>query len=129
MKHEQILNGTICPYCTQDSEFVDSEVIYGYGRSYGMIYLCRDCDAYVGVHDGTDKSKGSLANYELRRARNKAHKAFDKLWINAENRRLARFNAYQKLSMAMKIETDKCHIGMFDINKCEQVIELTKGEM
>ena len=51
---DELLTGKICPYCGKPTEFVDSSVIYG--RSYGMIYLCRDCRAYVGVHKGTDLS-------------------------------------------------------------------------
>ena len=31
-----------------------------------MIYICKPCDAYVGVHKGTDKALGRLANKELR---------------------------------------------------------------
>lgn len=51
----------ICPYCGRVAKYVDSSVIY-YGHSYGMAYLCRPCNAYVGVHHGTDRPKGSLAN-------------------------------------------------------------------
>lgn len=39
-----------CDYCGKRAEFVDSKVVHG--RSYGMIYLCRHCMAYVGVHKG-----------------------------------------------------------------------------
>ena len=53
-----------CDYCGREAEFVDSKIIYG--RSYGKIYLCRNCMAYVGVHKGTDKPLGRLANAELR---------------------------------------------------------------
>ena len=42
-----------CDYCGRETEYVDSKVIYG--KSYGKIYLCRNCMAYVGVHKGTDK--------------------------------------------------------------------------
>ena len=42
-----------CDYCGRQAEYVDSKVIYG--KSYGMMYLCRNCMAYVGVHKGTDK--------------------------------------------------------------------------
>jgi hypothetical protein len=44
-----LMSNPICPYCNQESQFVDSSVIYG--KSYGMIYLCSDCDAYVGCHN------------------------------------------------------------------------------
>ena len=39
------MSNPICPYCNQESQFVDSSVIYG--KSYGMIYLCSDCDAIM----------------------------------------------------------------------------------
>lgn len=59
-----IFKGKVCPYCKEQTEYVDSACIYG--KSYGMIYLCRKCDAYVGVHKGTNKALGRLANKELR---------------------------------------------------------------
>jgi hypothetical protein len=57
---DEILSGKICPYCKAKTSFVDSSLIYN--KSYGMIYICFECDAYVGCHKGTDKAKGSLAN-------------------------------------------------------------------
>lgn len=48
-----------CDYCGRQAEYVDSKVVYG--KSYGMMYLCRNCMAYVGVHKGTDKPLGRLA--------------------------------------------------------------------
>ncbi|MBO7256277.1 MAG: hypothetical protein J6V04_03005 [Bacteroidales bacterium] len=45
-----ILTGKICPYCGKDSELIDSSEIYG--TSYGPMYICRDCDAYVGCYTG-----------------------------------------------------------------------------
>ena len=68
---DEIIAGKICPYCGKPTEYVDSSIIYG--RSYGMIYLCRDCRAYVGVHKGTDQALGRLANAELREAKKEAH--------------------------------------------------------
>lgn len=54
-----------CDYCGQQAEYVDSKIIYG--RSYGMMYLCRTCMAYVGVHKGTDKPLGrwQMPNYVI----------------------------------------------------------------
>lgn len=46
----------VCPYCGRVAKYVDSSVIY-YGHSYGMAYLCRPCNAYVGVHHGTRPSQ------------------------------------------------------------------------
>ena len=30
-----------CDYCGRQAEYVDSKVVYG--KSYGMMYLCRNC--------------------------------------------------------------------------------------
>lgn len=52
-KRHQINSAKICPYCYGKPEYVDSKEIYGV--SYGMVYLCRSCDAYVGVHHKNSK--------------------------------------------------------------------------
>ena len=53
-----------CDYCQASAELVDSKVIYG--RSYGLMWLCRPCGAWVGTHEGTEKPLGRLANADLR---------------------------------------------------------------
>jgi len=108
-----------CDYCGQRAEFVDSKVVYG--SSHGMIYLCRDCDAYVGVHKGTKQPKGRLANAELRSYKKKAHTAFDPLWRYDG---MTRRQAYQWLSKQMKIPESEAHIGMFDVARCVRAIQL-----
>lgn len=62
-----MLKGRICPYCHIKTEYKNSVDIYG--ADYGMIYICPKCRAYVGVHKGTDKAKGRLANEYLRRCK------------------------------------------------------------
>lgn len=108
----------ICQYCGREAEFVDSAEVYD-GRSYGMIYLCRHCDAYVGVHKGTDRPLGILANKELRRWKNAAHAAFDPLWRSGKYKRRT---AYKLLSEKMGMPKERTHIGMFDIEQCKQAI-------
>lgn len=71
---KEIITGKVCPYCGNTTDLIDSAEIYG-GVSYGMIYICRDCNAYVGCHSGTSIAKGRLANAELRAAKKK-HIAF-----------------------------------------------------
>lgn len=115
----------MCDYCGRQTEYVDSAVVYG-GRSYGMIYLCRRCNAYVGVHKGTDQPLGRLANAELRRWKSAAHAAFDPLWkhgIYRGNRR----KAYKWLAKQMGIPEAHTHIGMFDVDKCKQVIMICQN--
>jgi hypothetical protein len=124
-----ILKGRVCPYCSKETEYVDSAAVYS--RSYGMIYLCRPCDAYVGVHKGTDKALGRLANKELREAKKAAHANFDSLWKrkmeNGFSKSKARAKAYAWLSKEMNLEAGLTHIGMMDVNQCQQVIEICKA--
>lgn len=116
-----------CGYCGKQAEFVDSKVIY-HGKSYGMIYLCRCCPgyAYVGVHKGTDRPKGTLANAELREWRKAAHHAFDPLWQQGsfKHRRKA---AYSWLAQMMGLPVAEAHIGLFDASKCQQVINICQS--
>lgn len=115
-----------CDYCGTLTMFVDSKVIYG--KSYGMIYLCPNCGAYVGVHKGTDKPLGRLANAELRKWKNAAHRAFDPLWQRGPF--LGRRNAsYGWLAKQMQLPVEKTHIGMFDIENCRKAIAICESKM
>lgn len=116
-----------CPYCGKRAEFVDSAEIY-HGRSYGMIYLCRPCDAYVGCHGNGkgDAPKGRLANAELRRWKIAAHNAFDPLWKYGPFRG-RRNAAYAWLAEQMGLPKEQTHIGMFDVAQCQQVIQICKN--
>lgn len=114
------MRNVICNYCGQPAEYTDSAVIYG--RSYGMIYLCRKCGAYVGVHRGTDKPKGTLANAELREYRKSAHMFFDPLWRSGPFRG-RRKDAYRWLAGMLGLPVERTHIGMFDIPQCKRVVE------
>lgn len=129
----------ICPYCNAPVELVDSARVYG-GISFGFIWCCSrypDCDARVGVHPGTDRPLGVLANRELRNARMAAHKAFDKIWkSNLYTRPFpdgvkrpvtikgARSAAYAWLAQSLAIDPQDCHIGQFDEPTCIRVIQL-----
>lgn len=118
-----ILMGKACPYCNKPSALVDSAIIYG--KSYGMIYLCKDCDAYCGVHKGTNKALGRLANRELREAKKQAHYYFDMIW-KEPLKLMSRSDAYNGLSAWMNLHPDLTHIGMFDIDQCKDAIQFAK---
>ncbi len=111
----------ICPYCHEAAKLVDSAIVYG--RSFGPIWDCRPCDAYVGVHANspTHKAKGSLANRELREWRKRAHAAFDRLWQSGQMTRPA---AYLLLQEKMGMNSREGHIGKFTIEQCRKVVEL-----
>lgn len=116
----------ICDYCGKQVRFVDSSIVYG--RHYGKIYYCPDCEAWVGVHKGTDKPLGRLANAELRKQKKIAHAVFDTLWRGKLN---GRKRAYKWLAEHMGLPIEKTHIGLFDVDQCKQVIDICqklKGE-
>jgi hypothetical protein len=109
----------ICPYCNKPAELKDSSVIYG--KSYGLIYICFPCNAYVGTHRGTSTPLGTLANSELRKLRKQCHSIFDLIWKSGK---MSRFEAYVWLSKQLKIDINQCHIGMFDVDQCKKVMEV-----
>lgn len=117
-----------CWYCLCAAVYVDSAEVYN-GQSHGMIYLCRPCQAWVGVHPNTDKPLGRLANRELRGAKRAAHAAFDPLWEMRMERskcskQTARRLGYKWLASKLEIDVEVCHIGMFDLEMCKRVKEL-----
>jgi hypothetical protein len=125
-----IVKGKVCPYCGKKPLLENSSVVYG--KDYGPIYLCRPCRAWVGVHKGTVKPMGRLANEELRYWKKEAHASFDPLWqakVNQGWRKVkARNTTYEWLAKEMKLPIEYAHIGMFDVNQCKKVIELCKNE-
>jgi hypothetical protein len=116
-----------CPYCRKPAVCVPGTVIYPHRADLSGLYYwhCAPCDAYVGCHRaGAGKGNdgrvplGRLANPELRRAKQRAHAAFDPMW---RNRTMSRSAAYIWLAQKMRIPGVQCHIGMFDVAQCEQV--------
>lgn len=133
---EKYRTGKVCPYCEGETKKVDSKVIYG--KSYGDIMLCRPCNAYVGCHkEGENKgqAKGSVANYELREARKRAHYWFDKIaktglinkiWRVYIPKTSNRNKAYRWLSEQMGMDREHCHIGMMNVDQCAQVEQIAR---
>lgn len=111
----------ICPYCDQPAKLEDSAIVYG-GRSYGLIWDCRPCDAYVGVHKNTKDNipLGRLANAELREWKKRAHAAFDPAWKSGL---LSRKEAYARLQTMLGMTASEAHIGKFDVADCKRVVE------
>jgi len=108
---------------------MDSSVVYG--RSYGMLWICQPCDAYVGTHRNSKDHKplGRLANAELREWKIRAHDAFDPLWRakmqrDKYSKSKARRVAYHWLAGKLGIGIRNCHIGMFDIDQCRHTVEV-----
>jgi len=122
-----------CPYCGNQSKLVGGDVIYPHrpDLKHKKFYLCKPCKAYVGCHPGGAKPLGRLADARLRRAKSMAHRHFDVLWkknTNKQRRRkkMDRREAYCWLAEQLDIPREHCHIGMFDIETCQRVVDLCR---
>lgn len=129
VQHSKIVESElpICPYCERPSQFVRGSVVYPHRPDLSALhfYACMPCDAYVGVHRGTSKPFGSLANAPLRAARKQAHAAFDPLW---KTKILTRHRAYIFLARLLDVAFEKAHIGMLDIAQCNRVVSAVQQE-
>jgi len=125
----QILSGKTCPYCNCKTQLVSDKEIYGKDSNYGgMYYQCMlDKDHYVGTYSDNITSLGRIANRELREFKMRGHRVFDPLWKGNYKYFSSRPKAYKWLSKKMKIDIDKTHFGMFDINQCEEAIHYCKA--
>lgn len=112
-----VLSGKTCAYCNAPTAYVDSSVVYR--RSYGMIYMCSACRAWVGVHKGTSVALGRVANAELRDLKKSVHAVFDPIWKQGH---LSRGKAYGWLALRMDLSIQECHVGMFDEKQCRLAI-------
>lgn len=120
-----VTNNPLCPYCNNLAELVNGEIVYPHRKDLyeKLFYICKPCDAYVGVHVNTTNPLGRLANAKLRHYKKKAHEAFDPLWKNSY---MSRKEAYKWLAKKLNIPAKDCHIGMFNIAQCKRVIYFSK---
>jgi len=121
-----IFAGKVCPYCKKPSEYLkDSTPLYK--KDYGPIYICWNCEAWVGCHKPEPtKALGRLATKELRELKSAAHAAFDPIY---KSNLKSRHEAYAWLSKQLGIPIKYTHIGMFGIETCRKVILLCNKEM
>jgi hypothetical protein len=117
------MNNPVCLYCGDESDGVDGSAIYPHRKDLHSkwFYQCKPCDAYVGCHPNTKNALGRLANAELRKFKSLAHKAFDPIW---KTKTMKRSDAYKALATEINIKPSECHIGMFDVQQCKQVIAI-----
>lgn len=130
----QRLAKVVCPYCGARAELIDSGRVYS--RSYGPIWACLPCRAWVGVHRNSPRFAplGRLADAGLRRAKVLAHDAFDPFWQAAVRTRgwsqdKARSRAYAWLARQMGIPVGRCHIGHFTVEQCQRVIAICRSAL
>ena len=106
---------TECRFCAGPVQLVDNKAIYGRNYGWPKTYLCDDCGAFVGCHPNTEIPLGTLADDATREARKRAHSAFDHIW---RDKHLSRDEAYLWLAGKLGIERRECHIGMFEVERC-----------
>lgn len=115
---KQMIRGLICPYCKKQTQYAQGD--------YGMIYLCKPCDAYCGVHKNSNRSLGRLAKADLRQCRQEAHKHFDVIWAQGQ---IKRKELYKELAEYLQLPSKYCHIAMFSISTCQKVTEWAKQRL
>lgn len=64
-----------------------------------------------------------MANEVLRLKRMETHQVFDAFW---KGRRMSRTAAYKWLSKKMGLPEEKTHIGGFEMDQCQQVIDICR---
>lgn len=116
-----------CEYCGNQAQLVKGAKIYPHRPDlyHKDFYYCDNGHepAYVGCHRGTIKPLGRLADKELRSAKSRAHAEFDPMWRDKPSYFKSRGKAYNWLANKMKKPSHETHIGMFNIEECEQVIK------
>lgn len=112
---------TICRYCGGKVILTTAKAIYGKGSD--PIYLCTMCNAYVGCYQGTTTPMGKPANAVLRLKRQETHRVFDQFW---QENGWTRSAAYRWLAKSLHLKEREAHIGMMEMDECEQVIRLCR---
>lgn len=120
----------VCRYCGNPAVLkVAGDDGYPYEADHGPVWRCVPCLAHVGCHPDTQIPLGALANAELRNWKHSAHLAFDPLWQGKMRRdkcskSTARQAGYRWLSEQMGIAYEATHIGMFDVEQCQKVVDI-----
>jgi len=118
---QKILNAEICPYCSSGTKVISEKDVYGKIYKNRPIYACERfpaCDSYVGSWED-HTPMGRLANLQLRKYRNYAHKNFDKLFKDGI---MTRDEAYENLSIYLKTPPEVTHIAMFQEHTLRLVV-------
>lgn len=121
----------ICRYCGGVIRPVPAQKIYGRAATKRLrlqnewIHQCQNCNARVGCHKGTKRPLGNVANEVLRLKRMETHQVYDAFW---KQRGMTRTQAYKWLAEQMNIPERLAHIGGFEMDQCQKVIDLCRRE-
>ena len=112
-----------CPYCGRTAVLKPASFVYGDKALEEHVYVCPGypaCNSYVGVHRGTLKPKGTLANGDLRNLRIHTHKLFSQFW---ENGIMTKKQAYRWIQYKFALTENQAHIGNFSEYMCGQLMD------
>ena len=117
-----------CSYCGDEALLVDGSSIYPHRSDLKdkHFWACFVCEAWVGVHPGTDNPLGTLARADLRNRRHRCHVIFDQLQKKAGG---SRREIYTWLAACMEIDMGICHFGMFDETLCELALQIMEEHL
>ncbi|KXV08777.1 hypothetical protein CR51_10675, partial [Caballeronia megalochromosomata] len=117
-----------CDYCGTSATLVHAgEAAYPYRDDLGPLWLCADCQAWVGVFPRSTRHVplGRLADARLRDLKAKLHAALEPL-VAAKVRRdgcnvfEARAKAMKWLAAEIGANAEKCSIHTLDAGQCER---------
>lgn len=116
----------ICRYCGGIIRLIPAQTVYGesterLGMTGQYIYQCQNCNARVGCHRDSTRPLGNVANEVLRLKRMETHRIFDAHW---KQQRMSRTAAYRWLAEELHLPDGRAHIGGFEMDQCQKVIEL-----
>ncbi|MDR1630761.1 MAG: DUF3268 family zinc-finger domain-containing protein [Oscillospiraceae bacterium] len=112
-----------CQYCGRTAVLRPATYVYGDKAIEEHVYVCSGypvCNSYVGVHKGTLKPKGTLANGDLRNLRIHAHKLFSHFWTCGL---MSKKEAYRWMRYKFALTEEQAHIGNFSEYMCTQFMD------
>lgn len=114
----------VCHYCGNEVVYTSNSEIYGREYGNGKCYLCRNCMASVGVHNGTDIPLGILASRELSKLKKQSHDLFDVYWKSNQK---SRTQCYKQLAIKLGIDVEQCHFGWFDKDMLQKALFILRN--
>lgn len=112
----------ICPYCGHDVILTSNKELYGREYGNGKCYLCINCKASVGTHDGKAyRPLGILATQEMKALKKCCHDLFDPIW---KSKKTSRGHLYGVLAEQLKMDKSDCHFGHFNTEKLLNAIRI-----
>ena len=120
----------ICRYCGGIIRLVPASTIYGasaerLGMTDEKFYQFQTSNPRFGVHTGPPRPLGNVANEVLRLKRMETHRVFDAFWCS---RAMSRTQAYQWLARKMELPESEAHIGGFEMEQCQRLIQLCRRD-